>query len=136
MVQCDITYLGDLRTQAVHGPSKAQILTDAPVDNRGKGEAFSPTDLVGAALGTCVLTLMAIAASDLDRELGPASVVVHKTMKATPMRHIGKLRVAIQIPGAWSASERSALEAAALGCPVRASLAEAVHVDMTFDWQG
>jgi len=136
MVRCEMKYEGGLRTRAQHGPSGAEFVTDAPVDNHGKGEAFSPTDLLGTALGTCVLTLMGIRAGEFDRELGAATVVVDKKMKATPMRHIGVLDVVIQIPGEWDQDQREALEAAALGCPVRASLSERVKVQMKFEWLG
>ncbi|MCA9001779.1 MAG: OsmC family protein [Planctomycetes bacterium] len=134
MVQCEITYQGGLRTHGVHGPSGAHILTDAPVDNRGKGEAFSPTDLVGVALGSCMLTLMGIAAEDNGWDLDGAGVVVIKKMKASPMRHIGRLEVQLSVPGQWSTEQRNVLEASARGCPVMASLGERVQVDLQFTW--
>ncbi len=134
MVQTEITYQGSLRTQGTHGPSGAKIITDAPVDNRGKGEAFSPTDLVGVALGSCVLTLMGITAQDNDWDLGDAHISVSKKMKAEPMRHICRLDVDISIPGDWASSQREALEASARGCPVMASLGERVDVRMQFQW--
>ncbi|MEZ5974804.1 MAG: hypothetical protein R3E96_08150 [Planctomycetota bacterium] len=87
------------------------------------------------ALGTCVLTLMGIAAQDLGRDLPHAKASVEKKMKATPMRHIGKLTLVIEIGGAWNAEERAKLEEAALGCPVRASLGERTEVDMRFVWE-
>lgn len=136
MVQTDVVYQGGLRTQARHAPSGATILTDAPVDNRGQGQAFSPTDLVAAALGSCVLTLMGITALDRGRELGEARVQVQKLMKAEPTRHIGRLRVQISVPGDWSAEERMALEASARGCPVVASLGPSTQVEMSFEWTG
>ncbi|MDF1839160.1 MAG: OsmC family protein [Planctomycetota bacterium] len=134
MVQTEIAYQGQLRTQGTHGPSGATIITDAPVDNRGKGEAFSPTDLVGVALGSCVLTLMGITAQDKGWDLGETQVSVAKTMKATPMRHIARLDVNIRIPGDWDSEQIEALEATARGCPVMASLGERVDVRMNFQW--
>ncbi|MFT4649388.1 MAG: putative redox protein [Glaciecola sp.] len=134
MVQSEITYQGQLRTQATHGPSEASILTDAPVDNRGKGEAFSPTDLVGVALGSCILTLMGITAQDNGWDLGETRVSVSKHMKAQPMRHIARLDLELRIPGEWSEQQREALESSARGCPVMASLGECVTVNLNFQW--
>ncbi|MBL4771682.1 MAG: OsmC family protein [Planctomycetes bacterium] len=134
MVQSEITYQGQLRTQGTHGPSGASIITDAPVDNRGKGEAFSPTDLVGVALGSCVLTLMGITAQDRGWDLQGATISVGKKMKAEPVRHICRLDLRITAPGTWSAEQREALEASARGCPVMASLGECVTVQMEFNW--
>jgi putative redox protein len=134
MVQSEITYQGQLRTQGTHGPSGASILTDAPVDNRGKGEAFSPTDLVGVALGSCILTLMGITAQDNGWELGDTKVSVAKQMKALPMRHIARLDLELRIPGEWSEQQREALESSARGCPVMASLGECVTVTLNFQW--
>ena len=136
MVQTTVVYQGGLRTQAEHGPSGAQVITDAPVDNRGQGQSFSPTDLVATALGSCVLTLMGIRAQDLGRELGEARVSVQKLMKASPNRHIGKLTLDVVVPGEWSPQERETLETAARGCPVAASLGESTQVLMEFDWLG
>ena len=135
MVHCEIEYQGNLRTQATHGPSGDSLLTDAPADNRGKGEAFSPTDLLGTALGTCVLTLMGIRAQDRGRDIPGARVSVEKKMGAEPMRHIAKLGVQVTVPGEWSAEERAALEEAARGCPVKASLHERVRVELSFHWK-
>ncbi len=134
MVQSKISYQGQLRTLATHGPSGSTIITDAPLDNRGKGEAFSPTDLVGVALGSCILTLMGITAQDRGWELGDAAVSVSKKMKAEPMRHIARLAVDLSIPGTWSADQREALESSARGCPVMASLGERVQVQLSFTW--
>ncbi len=134
MVQSKIRYQGQLRTRATHGPSGSSIITDAPLDNRGKGQAFSPTDLVGVALGSCVLTLMGITAQDNGWELDGAEVSVSKKMKAEPMRHIARLNVVLSIPGEWSSGQREALEASARGCPVMASLGDRVQVQMSFVW--
>ncbi|HPF15765.1 MAG: OsmC family protein [Planctomycetes bacterium] len=136
MVHCEIVYEGSLRTRATHGPSGDTLITDAPVDNRGKGETFSPTDLVGVALGTCVLTLMGIAANDMGRDLEHPQAQVKKTMKATPVRHIARLTVDVELGGTWTQEERIVLEKAALDCPVRASLGDRVNVEMTFHWRG
>src|SRR5438132_10871823 len=110
MVQIDITYQGDLRCQAKHGPSGTILQTDAPVDNLGKGESFSPTDLVATALGTCILTTMAIVAERHGWSLAGASITVEKHMVADPVRRIGKLEVRVRIPGSFDAKARETLE--------------------------
>ena len=84
MVMIDVTYLGELRTEAVHGPSGSKVITDAPVDNHGKGEAFSPTDLVATALGSCMLTIMGIVAARHDWNINGATASIEKTMAAAP----------------------------------------------------
>ena len=134
MVTVEINYEGDLRCQASHGPSKARFQTDAPTDNHGKGEAFSPTDLVGTALGTCILTIMGIAARERDVDLRGARAVVQKTMAKAPVRRIAHLSVSIHVPITPPKETRAALEQAGLGCPVKASLSEDVEVDVRFQW--
>lgn len=134
MVEVDILYEGELHCRATHGPSKDVISTDAPVDNRGKGEAFSPTDLVGTAMGTCILTIMGIAAQERGLELKGARAKVVKSMVADPVRRIGKLRLEIQVPGNFDPKDQKLLEQAGLGCPVKASLAPEVEVDVAFTW--
>lgn len=134
MVGVEVTYEGGLRTRAVHGPSGAELLTDAPVDNQGKGEAFSPTDLVGTALGTCVLTIMGIVAERHGWNLKGARARVEKTMVADPARRIGKLAVVLELPGDLPEEARATLERAGRGCPVHRSLAEAVEAPLEFRW--
>src|ERR1700741_3673689 len=105
-VTIEIAYDGDLHCTATHGPSGSRLTTDAPVDNRGKGELFSPTDLVGTAMGTCMLTIMGICARDkgIDRSGTTARVV--KEMGAVPRRHIANLAVTITLPARLDARER------------------------------
>jgi putative redox protein len=137
MVEIKMEYLGDLRIEAVHGPSGARILTDAPVDNSGKGESFSPTDLVGTALGTCLVTIMAIAAEKRDLELKGTKIRVVKTMAAAPQRRIGHLAIEItNLPASVDDKNRAALEAAARSCPVTHSVHADTKVDLTFTWNG
>ena len=131
-VRVDITYDGDLHCTATHGPSGDRMPTDAPVDNRGRGEHFSPTDLVGAAMGTCMLTIMGIAARDRGIDMTGASASVLKDMGAVPRRHIAKLTVRIFLPERLDERERAVLEAAARGCPVHASLGPLTEVDLSF----
>ena len=136
MVRIDVRYEGGLRTRAVHGPSGTELITDAPVDNRGQGRSFSPTDLLGTAVGTCILTLMGIAAQDRGFDLAGATASVEKHMLATPRRRIGRLVVDIAVPQDPGPEGRRVLEAAARGCPVSASLAPDVAVELTFRWGG
>ena len=133
-VPVTVTYLGDLHCEAVHGPSGHRIETDAPVDNRGKGEKFSPTDLLGTALGTCVLTVMGIAARDRGLPMAGARADVLKEMASQPRRRIGKLTVRITLPAALSEKDRTILECTARTCPVTASLSPDTELDLTFDY--
>lgn len=136
MVEATIRYEGDLRCTAVHGPSQSSIETDAPVDNTGKGERFSPTDLVGTALATCVLTTMAIAGRRKGLELPGMTATARKHMTSEPPRRIAKLEVAITIPLPAGHPERAFLEAAARGCPVGRSLHPDTVIEETFSWVG
>lgn len=135
-VNVDIVYQGELRCVATHGPSGGQITTDAPVDNHGRGEAFSPTDLVGAALGSCMVTIMGIVAERGQLDIAGTVVHVEKHMVQQPVRRIGELRVRIAIPqekGAkLSADERRKLEIAAKTCPVHKSLHPDIQIPLEF----
>ncbi|MFT5049064.1 MAG: putative redox protein [Chlamydiales bacterium] len=133
MVEIRIEYEGNLRCNAVHGPSGARLTTDAPVDNQGKGESFSPTDLVATALGTCMLTIMGIVAARHDWDLSGAEAFVEKKMQSEP-RRIGELTVRIVVPGDFDVSARRALERAALTCPVHRTLGDAVAMPVEFVW--
>lgn len=134
MVAISITYEGELRTRANHGPSGTQLLTDAPKDNHGKGESFSPTDLVATALGSCMLTIMGIAARKLKIELAGATVSVEKEMVTAPVRRIGALKVVIRVPLVLDESQQQALRDAALSCPVHQSLHPDVAMPVEFVW--
>ena len=136
MVHIDITYSGSLRCEVQHGPSGAKILTDAPVDNHGKGESFSPTDLAAASLGACMLTIMGIAAEQHGVELGKVKVGVDKTMSSDSPRRIVKLEVAFAIPLPPDFPKRKTLENAALACPVHHSLHPDIEQVVRFDWVG
>ena len=136
MVHIDITYLGGLRCEAVHGPSGAKILTDAPVDNHGKGESFSPTDLAAASLGACMATIMGISAEHHGVTLGKVKVSVDKVMSTNSPRRIVKLEVAFTIPLPPDFSKRKTLENAALACPVHHSLHPDIEQVGRFDWVG
>jgi len=136
MVHSDITYLGGLRCEAVHGPSGTKILTDAPVDNHGKGEAFSPTDLMATSLGLCMATIIGIAAERHGVELKGMTVGVDKMMSTDTPRRIARIAVAFKIPQSPDHPQRKLLEAAALACPVHHSLHPDVVKDVTFEWVG
>ncbi len=134
MPQIQITYQGTLRCTAQHTPSNRKLLTDAPLDNHGRGESFSPTDLVATALGTCALTIMGIVADRHAWDISTLQVHVQKHMTADPVRRIAKLVVEVRGDGSLDAEQRSALEKAALTCPVNESLGETMLREFQFNW--
>ncbi len=134
MVQIDIRYASQLRCEATHGPSNTQLVTDAPVDNQGRGESFSPTDLLATALGSCMLTIMGIVAEKRGWDLGSTEVTVTKHMLADPARRVAKLEVAMRVPGDFGEREREVLLAAARSCPVAESLSDRIEVVLSVDW--
>jgi putative redox protein len=129
-----IEYLGDLRCKALHGPSGMELMTDAPVDNQGKGEAFSPTDLCATSLGTCMATIMGIQANTLGIDLKGMRIGVDKIMSADAPRRIAEIRVRMQVPGIVSDKHRQQLTRAAEQCPVHHSLHPDIKVELTFEW--
>jgi putative redox protein len=137
-VEMTVVYEGGLRCRATHGPSRVELLTDAPVDNHGKGESFSPTDLVGTALGACILTTMAIVAERNQLDLTGSTVKVIKEMVTQPVRRIGALKVSLVVPADKSAklseTDREKLKHAAEHCPVHRSLHPdvAAPIDVVF----
>ncbi|MDB5193027.1 MAG: stress-induced protein OsmC [Segetibacter sp.] len=130
-----IIYKGNLRTSATHLQSGTEIETDAPVDNQGQGERFSPTDLVATALGNCMLTIMGIKARDLNVDLSGTTVEVTKVMVAEP-RRIGEIKVTFTFPEGFEADDKqkTILERAAMTCPVIESLHPNIKKDVTFNW--
>jgi putative redox protein len=134
MVVIQMEYQGDLHCRAVHGPSGRDLATDAPADNHGRGESFSPTDLVATALGTCMLTTMGILARTLGIDISGATAGVEKEMTASPPRRIQRLRVKIHMPRVSSPENREKLERAAHTCPVVRSLHPDVEVPTEFSW--
>ncbi len=134
MVQCKIEYKGDLRCEAMHGPSRTVLSTDAPVDNQGKGESFSPTDLVATALGACMMTIMGIAARRENIPLQETSVHVEKHMSTDAPRRISKIVVRFDLTPGIPAAKRQALERAAQACPVAKSLHPDVEVLLSFHY--
>ncbi len=135
MVEATLRYEGGLRCAAVHGPSHSVVETDAPTDNMGKGERFSPTDLVGTALASCVLTTMAIVGDRKGVDLTGMTATVRKIMTTEPPRRIARLELTITAPLPEEHPDRVVLEKAAAGCPVRRSLHPDVIVQESFIWQ-
>jgi uncharacterized OsmC-like protein len=138
VVEIKVRYEGGLRCEAQHGPSGTRQATDAPVDNQGKGETFSPTDLVATALGTCMLTTMGILAKRKGWNIDGIDLTVHKHMTTQPPRRVARLPVKMVVPGTISAalepSARAELEAAARTCPVALSLNPEIALDMEVAW--
>jgi len=134
MATSKITYQGELRTTCIHLQSGTEILTDAPTDNHGKGEAFSPTDLVATALGSCMVSIMAIKTRDLDLELKDSTLEVTKIMQAEP-RKIAKIVVVLNMSIATSDKNKTILERAAMTCPVLLSLHPDIEKEVTFNWK-
>jgi putative redox protein len=131
-----VVYNGALRCSAVHLQSQSAIETDAPTDNRGKGERFSPTDLTCTSLGLCLITTMAIKATDMQIELAGAVVDVKKFMSQEPPRRIVKIEASVLLPAlAISEKERLVLEAAGNACPVAKSLHPDIEQVITYQWQ-
>lgn len=134
MATSKITYVGELRTTCIHLQSGTEILTDAPTDNHGKGEAFSPTDLVATALGSCMVSIMAIKTKDLDLDLKDSTVSVTKIMQAEP-RRIAKIIVTLDMSIETSDKNKTILERAAMTCPVLLSLHPDIDKEVTFNWK-
>ena len=125
-------YEGHLRTEATHTASGTIIQTDAPVDNHGRGEAFSPTDLVGTALGTCILTTMAIVAERHQVDLVGASFKMEKIMSQEPPRRIAQLNVELHLPASLGDRDRALMERTAHTCPVALSLNPEIKQEVRF----
>jgi putative redox protein len=123
-VEINIIYEGGLHCTATHGPSKNNLITDAPVDNGGKGAVFSPTDLVATALGTCMATVMGLVAQRNTLNIDGLQIQVIKEMTAAPVRRIGSLKTRLVFPAGnpLTPTDRAKLEAAAKACPVKQSL--------------
>jgi putative redox protein len=132
MVQIDVTYRGGLRCEATHEPSGQKLITDAPVDNHGKGESFSPTDLVATALGTCIPTIMGIVAEREKIDLTGMRITVQKEMSAAPPRKIAKLSTRIVMPKGLTEQQKAKLEKAAHTCPVHQTLHGNVDLPIEF----
>jgi putative redox protein len=128
-----IIYTGNLRCEVEHTQSKTTIETDAPTDNRGKGEKFSPTDLLCVSLGTCMLTTMAIKANDMDVDITSATADVTKHMYSDP-RRVGKIEVAINLPKLDSEKDRKILQKTGDNCPVIKSIHPDIELAIVYKW--
>lgn len=126
------TYLGALRCSSVHGPSGSVLLSDAPIDNQGKGEAFSPTDLLATALASCILTILGIVAERHGWHLEGSEVRIEKTMTTEGPRKVASLEAWISLPNQLAPDQREVLRRAGESCPVKLSLEGAVP--MRFHW--
>lgn len=128
-----VTYTGSLRTSCEHLKSGNTIITDAPTDNNGKGEAFSPTDIVATGLASCILTIMGIKARDIAVDLTDASAAVTKHMASNP-RRIAGIDIVLELPSAVSEKHRKLLENVANTCPVHYSLHPEIKKEISFLW--
>lgn len=128
-----VTYLGDLRTSSVHIQSGSEIISDAPLDNNGKGEAFSPTDTVANALASCMLTIMGIKARDMGVAIEGTTAEVTKFMKPDPRRITG-IKIVFNFKSDADEKSRIILERSAMTCPVFYSLHPDIEKDITFNW--
>ena len=130
-----IIYTGDLRCECTHVQSGTVIETDAPTDNRGKGQRFSPTDTVCVGLGTCIITTIGIRANDMELDLAGTKLAVTKHMLGDP-RRIGKIEVSIQFPSTLNLPEKDQLILQKIGdnCPVMKSLHPEIEVIVKYNW--
>ena len=135
MVKCKMTYQGELHCQLQHGPSGNIIYTDAPVDNHGKGEAFSPTDLMCSAMAACMATIMGIYAEEEGLDLNGCSIEIGKEMSANP-RRIARIETVITLPLPADTPHKQALEQCVLGSPAMLSLHPDIEVPITWNWVG
>jgi uncharacterized OsmC-like protein len=133
MSTAKVTYLGKLRTECEHLKSGATYITDAPVDNNGKGEAFSPTDTVATGLASCMITMMGIKAETLDVSLSGTTAMVTKTMAANP-RRISRIDIEITVTVSLSEKSQKILENTANTCPVLYSLHPDIEKAIVFHW--
>lgn len=136
MVEIKLAYEGELHCSAVHTPSGNTLVTDAPVDNNGRGQAFSPTDLVATALASCVATVIGIVSERKGIAVEGMTVVVRKFMSEDPPRRISRLELDIVMPLPESHPDRQILENAARSCPVYHSIHPDIDVVMHWDWRG
>jgi uncharacterized OsmC-like protein len=129
-----ITYLGELRTSSIHIQSGSEIISDAPIDNNGKGAAFSPTDTVANALGSCMFTVMGIKAAEMNIDLSNATAEITKVMAAEP-RRISEIHIVFTITAEADDKTKTILERTAMTCPVYYSLHPDIKKVITFNWK-
>ena len=134
MALLEVFYEGNLSTRCIDKGSGAEIMTDAPIDSQGRGLMFSPTDLLAASLGSCVLTLMGIAAQKLQVDLTGTRAFVEKQMVLRPVRRIGKLIVSVRCPQIYHQEIQTQIESAGKLCPVHHSLHPEIIQEFDFRW--
>lgn len=134
MATSKVTYLGDLRTSSIHINSASEIISDAPVDNNGKGEAFSPTDTVANALASCMFTVMGIKAREMEVDFSGATAEVTKVMGTEP-RRITEIHVVFSMNIAVDDKTKTILERTAMTCPVFYSLHPDIKKEVVFNWE-
>ena len=134
MVEIEINYDGELRCSANRGLSEAIIETDAPIDNHGRGEAFSPNDLCASSLGVCMLTILGIVAKDHEVDIGDVRGRVIKEMSSDLPRRIAKITVEIEVPLPADHPKRELIEQAAMSCPVHFSLHPDIQKEVSWKW--
>lgn len=134
MNTAEVTYLEKLRVQTTHVKSGQTFVTDAPTDNNGKGEAFSPTDLVATALANCMLTVMGIKANSWGKDLVNSTAEVQKVMESGP-RRISEIHVHMHLSGDFSAEEKETLKKIAQACPVAKSLHPDLKQNISISWK-
>lgn len=128
-----VTYLGDLRTSSIHLQSGSEIISDAPLDNNGKGEAFSPTDTVANALASCMMTVMGIKARDMNLDFVGSTAAVTKIMQAEP-RRINAIEIVFEMKLETDQKSKTILERTAMTCPVFLSLNPEIQKRISFNW--
>jgi uncharacterized OsmC-like protein len=134
MATSKVTYLGELRTSSIHLQSGSEIISDAPIDNNGKGEAFSPTDMVANSLATCMLTVMGIKARDLGVDFSGSTAEVSKVMAAEP-RRISEIHITFHMNLVADDKTKTILERTGMTCPVHYSLHPDVKREIVFNWK-
>ncbi|MDX9790241.1 MAG: OsmC family protein [Candidatus Kapaibacterium sp.] len=132
MVQIDVEYLGDLHCKVIHTPSGQSFITDAPIDNQGKGEFISPTDLTAASIASCIATIMSIKARNSGFDIEGLKISAQKFMINEPVRHIGKINLEIFLPHIYNEKEMAVLKNVVKTCPVSRSLAPDVEIITNF----
>jgi len=133
MLDTVVSYEGSLRCRSEHADSGAVVLTDAPKDNQGHGESFSPSEMLSVSLGSCILSIMGIAARSMNTDIVGATATVTKEMANAP-RRIARIAVAVRVPGSFDDKQRAKLEAAAHACPVHNVLG--IDAPITINWIG
>ena len=134
MATSKVTYIGELRTSSIHINSGSEIISDAPVDNNGKGEAFSPTDTVANALASCMFTVMGIKAREMDVDFSGSTAEVTKVMAAEP-RRISEIHITFNMNLEADEKTRTILERTGMTCPVHYSLHPDIKKEIVFNWK-